>query len=466
MNRLKFQSQYPGNGFRNLFYPTIGITVFESLSERLDTIFQQLRRRGKLTASDVDSSMREVRLALLEADVNYNVVKGFTSRVRERAIGVEVSRALNPAQQVIKIVHEELIATLGAPQPLNLSGERPRVVMLVGLQGSGKTTAAGKLARILRSQGERVLLVAADPYRPAAVKQLQTLGAQIGVDVFTEPQVKPPDLVKHAFDSARKSGVSVMIIDTAGRSQLDQELMDELRAIQKRVQSGEVLLVVDSMIGQEALHVAEGFRDTLAITGLILTKMDGDSRGGAAISVRSVTGVPIKFLSTGENLDALESYDPNRLASRILGMGDMIGLIEKAEAGLDQELAQKQAERMMKGELTLQDFADQLKQVRKMGPFSQLLEMLPGNMGKMAAQVSPKDAEKQLGKVEAIINSMTPGERRNPDVLNASRRRRIASGSGTEVQDVNRLLKQFREAQKLIKTIKKTGGRGIPRLFG
>lgn len=440
--------------------------VFESLTERLNSVFQNLRRRGKLSAADVDSAMREVRMALLEADVHYTVVKDFINRVRERSIGVEVSKALNPAQQVIKIVHEELIATLGEPDRLNLSGPRPRVVMLVGLQGSGKTTAAAKLARLLRSQGERVMLVAGDPYRPAAVQQLQTLGEKINVPVYYETGVKPPELAARAYDSAQKGGVTVMIIDTAGRSQLDDQLMDELKAIKKRVPLVEVLLVVDAMIGQEALHVAEGFRDTVSLTGLILTKMDGDARGGAAISIRTVTGVPIKFLGVGEGLEALETYDPSRLASRILGMGDVIGLIEKAESAMDEKKAQEQARRMMSGQFTLEDFADQLRQIKKMGPFGKILEMLPGELGQAARQVSPQEAEKQLKYTEAIINSMTPAERRNPDLLNASRRRRIARGSGTDVQDVNRVLKQFRDMQRLFKTIQKTGGRGLPRLFG
>ncbi len=441
--------------------------MFENLTERLNNVFTQLRRRGKLSEEDVDVAMREVRVALLEADVHYSVVKSFVARVRERAIGAEVSKALNPAQQVIKIVNEELIATLGDPARLNLSGARPHVLMMVGLQGSGKTTAAAKVARLLRSQGERVLLVAADPYRPAAIKQLQTLGERIGVPVFTQDGVKPPELAARAFDSAQKGGVTVMIIDTAGRSQLDQNLMDELRAIQKRVTANEILLVVDSMVGQEALHIAEGFRDTVSLTGLILTKMDGDSRGGAAISIRSVTGVPIKFLGTGEGVEAIEVYDPGRLSSRILGMGDMIGLIERAEAAFDEKTARQQAEKMMKGDFTLDDFANQLRQMRKLGPMQQILEMLPGNLGQAARGIDPKDAERQLKMTEAIISSMTAQERRHPDVLNASRRRRIARGSGTDVQDVNRILKQFREAQRLMKTLQKTGGRrGLPGLFG
>ncbi len=405
-------------------------------------------------------------MALLEADVNYGVVKDFVARVRERSVGAEVSKALNPAQQVIKIVNEELITTLGEPERLNLTGPQPRTIMLVGLQGSGKTTAAGKLARLLRSRGERVMLVACDPYRPAAVKQLETLGERLGVPVYFEAGVQPPELAVRAADKAQKGGHTVLILDTAGRSQLDDALMGELKAIARRLPPVETLLVVDSMVGQEAVHIATGFRDAIPLTGLVLTKMDGDSRGGAAISIRSVTGVPIKFIGSGEALDALEVYDPGRLASRILGMGDMLGLIEKAEASFDQQMTQKEAAKLLSGDFSLEDFANQLRQVRKMGPIAQILEMLPGGMGQMARQVDPNDAEAQLKQTEAIINSMTVQERRHPDVLNASRRRRIASGSGTEVQDVNRLIKQFREAQRLFKTIKKTGGRGMSRLFG
>jgi signal recognition particle subunit SRP54 len=440
--------------------------MFETLTNRLNQVFDSLRRRGKLSEADVDAAMREVRLALLEADVHYSVVKDFVARVRARAVGAEVSKALNPGQQVIKIVHEELIGTLGEPAPINLSGPKPRVLMLVGLQGSGKTTAAGKLAKLLRGKGERVLLVAGDPYRPAAVQQLQNLGERVDVPVVAESGVKPPDLAAKAFDQAQKGGYTVMIIDTAGRSQLDDALMDELKAITKRVPPVETLLVVDSMIGQEALHVAEGFRDTVSITGLILTKMDGDSRGGAAISIRSVTGVPLKFLGTGEKLDALEVYDPGRLASRVLGMGDMIGLIEKAEAAFDAENAQKQADKMMKGQFDLEDWLDQMRQIRKMGPLSQILEMLPGQLGQAARQVDPNDVEKNFKHIEAIINSMTRGERRNPDILNASRRRRIAAGCGREVQDVNKLIKQYRETQKLMKTLQKSGMKGLSNMFG
>ena len=440
--------------------------MFESLTQRLDTVFTQLRRRGKLSERDVDAAMREVRLALLEADVNYAVVKEFVARVRERAVGYEVSRALNPGQQVVKIVNEELIITLGAVEPLNLSGPRPRVLMLVGLQGSGKTTGAGKLAKLLRAQGERVMLVACDPYRPAAVQQLKTLGQRLDIPVYSEAGETPPDLAKQAYEKAGSGGYSVIILDTAGRSQLDDELMTELRALQSKVHPVETMLVVDAMIGQEAVNVAQGFRDVVPITGLMLTKMDGDARGGAAISIRSVTGVPIKFLGTGEGLDGIEVYDPERLTSRILGMGDMIGLIEKAEATLDQQVAQEQAEKLLTGDFTLEDFADQLKQLRKMGPFGQLLDMLPGGMGQAARQIDPQDAEQQLKKTEAIISSMTRIEKRRPDVLNASRRRRIAQGSGTEVREVNQLIKQYREAQRLFKRLRKSGMRGMPKMFG
>lgn len=440
--------------------------MFENLTERLSNIFDNLRRHGRLSEADVDEAMREVRLALLEADVHYSVVKSFTQRVKERAVGQEVSKALNPAQQVIKIVNEELIATLGEPCTLNLKGERPYLIMLVGLQGSGKTTAAAKLAKRLRGQGERVLLVAADPYRPAAVQQLQTLGEQIDVPVYAKEGVAPPKLAEEAFKTARKSGTSVVILDTAGRSQLDADLMDELSAIEKNVDITETLLVVDAMIGQEALNVAQGFRQGLRISGLFMTKIDGDARGGAAISIREVTGVPIKFLGVGESVDAIEEYNPDRLASRILGMGDMLGLIQKAETAFDQSDAERQAEKLFRGEFTLEDFAKQLKQMRKMGPMGQILEMLPGQMGQVARQVDPRDAEDQLQQIESVINSMTIEERRDPKLLNASRRRRIARGSGLEVQVVNQVMKRFKDTQRLIKTLQKSGGKGLGRLIG
>jgi signal recognition particle subunit SRP54 len=440
--------------------------VFETLTGRLNQVFDQLRRRGKLSVADVDAAMREVRLALLEADVHYSVVKEFVSRVRERAVGVEVSKALNPGQQVVKIVNDELIATLGEPAPLNLSGPRPRLLLLVGLQGSGKTTVAGKLAQLLRSRGERVMLVAGDPYRPAAIQQLQTLGQRLDIPVHTESGVKPPELTVRAVEKAKNGGFGVVIVDTAGRSQLDDELMNELRAIVGKAPPAETLLVVDAMIGQEALHVAEGFRDAVPLTGLVLAKMDGDARGGAAISIRSVTGVPIKFLGTGEKLDALEVYNPERLASRILGMGDVLGLIEKAEAAFDEKAARDQARKLSLGEFTLEDLAEMMRSSKKMGLMSQMLEMLPGNMGQAARNLSPQDVERQFKTTEAIISSMTVEERRDPEILNARRRRRIACGSGTQVQEVNRLMKQFREMQRLFETLQKTGGRGLSRLFG
>ncbi len=441
--------------------------MFENLSDRLTAVFNNLRRRGKLSEKDVEMALREVRLALLEADVNYGVVRSFTNRVKERAVGAEVSKALNPAQQVVKIVNEELIATLGQAEPLNLRGEKPHIIMMIGLQGSGKTTATAKLARRLRADGERVMMVAADIYRPAAIKQLQTLGERVSVPVFTLPGEKPVKIVKEAYDQAKRGGYTVMLIDTAGRSQLDDFLMQEIDGIQKAVPCNEILLVIDSMIGQEALNIAEGFRDVMRITGLIFTKIDGDARGGAAISIREVTGVPIKFLGTGEGLDALEVFDPARISGRILGMGDMLGLIEKAEAAYAEGIAVEDAERMLKGQFTLEDFAKQLKQIKKMGPLSQVMGMLPGQFGQVAKQVDPHEVDSQLKGVEAIIASMTPAERRDPRILNASRRRRIAAGCGKNVQDVNRLMKQFREIQTLMKKFQKPGSnRDIERMFG
>jgi len=440
--------------------------MFEQLTDNLQDIFYNLRRRGKLSERDVEDAMREVRLALLEADVQYGVVRDFVARVKERAVGEEVSRALNPGQQVIKIVHQELIDTLGEPAPLQLQGPKPRAIMLVGLQGSGKTTTAGKLARDLRSHGERVLLVAADPYRPAAVKQLETLGKQLSVSVFSEKDVEPPVLAKHASQRAQRGGFSVMILDTAGRSQLDDELMAELSAIREEIDPGEMLLVVDAMTGQEAVNIAQGFKESVPLTGLVMSKMDGDARGGAAISIRSVSGVPIKYLGTGETLRDLETYNPSRLASRILGMGDVIGLIERAEEAVDEDTARQQAEKMLSGEFTLEDFAQQLKQLKKMGPIGKIMDMLPGQMGDLAGQISPQDAERQLKVTEAIIQSMTPEERRDPRVLNASRRKRIAEGSGTRVYDVNQLVKQYRDAKKMFERLQKSGMGNLSRLFG
>lgn len=437
--------------------------MFDTLTARLNRIFEQLRRRGRLSEADVDAVLREVRLALLEADVNYGVARELIARVRDRAIGAEVSKALNPAQQVIKIVNEELVNTLGPAVPLRLSGPRPRALMLVGLQGAGKTTVAGKLARMLQAAGERVLLVACDPYRPAAAEQLKQLADRLGIEVFDAPQLASWDVAAESLKVASDGGYGVLILDTAGRSQMSDDLMEELGKMERAVPPVETLLVLDAMTGQEAVAVAQGFGNRVSITGLVITKMDGDARGGGAISVRAVTGIPLKFLGTGEKLDALEAYDPARIASRILGMGDMIGLIERAEAAMDEDVARRQASKLQGGNLDLDDWLTQMRQVRKMGPLSQMAEMLPGRAGQAAKQADPAELEGALKRSEAIICSMTPEERRDPDVLNASRRRRIASGSGTGVQDVNRLIKQFCEARKLFRAMK---GSSAQRMMG
>lgn len=411
----------------------------------------------------MDAALRDVRMALLEADVNFTVVRDFLARVKARAVGAEVSKALNPGQQVIKIVHEELITTLGEPGKLNLAGQPPHVILLVGLQGAGKTTMAAKLAKWLKMQGQKPLLVAADPYRPAAADQLKTLGGQIDVPVFHEAGF-PADLATKAVKHATSIGHTIVIIDTAGRLQIDPVMMSEVLAVKDRTTPQEVLLVADSMTGQEAVKIAQGFNEKLGLTGLILTKVDGDARGGAAISMRAVTGVPIKFLGVSEKLDGLEVFAPDRLSGRILGMGDMLGLIERAEQAFNAEEAQKAQERLASGEFTLEDFRDQMKQVKKMGPLGQVMEMIPG-MGKMAGQIDQGQLDKGLGRIEAMINSMTRYERRNPQILNASRKRRIASGSGTSVQEINQLLKQFRDVQKLMKQFGSGKGRGLPNMF-
>ena len=427
--------------------------MFENLSGRLQEVFRKLRKRGVLREEDVKEILREIRLALLEADVHYKVVKDFIARVRERAVGAEVSQALSPAQQVIKIVHEELVATLGEPGRLELRGPAPYVLMVVGLQGSGKTTTVAKLARHLKETGHLPLMVAADTYRPAAVTQLEVLGRQLELPVYSEGvQADPPAICERGVQEARRRGYDVVVLDTAGRLQIDEEMMAELEAIARRVKPVEILLVADAMTGQEAVRIAEGFHRRLGLTGLILTKVDGDARGGAAISMRSVTGVPIKFLGTGEKADALEPFHPDRLASRILGMGDVLSLIERAEAAFDQEQARRLEEKIRRAEFDLEDFLEQLRQVRKMGSVGQLLEMLPG-AGRLAGAVEPAEAERQLKRVEAIILSMTPEERRNPRILNGSRKRRIARGSGTSVQEVNALLSQFRQMQRLMKQL-------------
>ena len=432
--------------------------MFDSLTEKLQTVFDKLSTRGRLSEQDVDAALREVRLALLEADVNYKVVKDFLGRVRERSIGVEVTESLKPAQQVVKIVHNELIETLGEAAGLRLSSQPPHVVMLVGLQGSGKTTTAAKLALQLRRSGQRPLLVAADVYRPAAIKQLEVLGNQLDIPVHSEGADKnPADICAHAIDKAKASAYSIIILDTAGRLQIDDTMMQELQHIKTRVQPEEVLLVADAMTGQDAVRVAEGFHQQVDITGLILTKVDGDARGGAAISMRAVTGVPIKYLGVGEKTDALEVFHPDRLASRILGMGDVLTLVEKAEVAIDEEEAQAAVEKLQRGEFSLDDFRKQLQQVKKLGPISQILDMIPG-VSRMTKEISPDATENQLKVIEAIVNSMTMEERHRPETINASRKRRIARGSGTEVQDVNMLLKQFRQMQRMMKQLSR--GRG------
>ncbi len=444
--------------------------MFENLSDRLQSTFTRLRGKGKLTEADVDVAMREVRLALLEADVNFKVVKQFVANVRERSIGEEVLSSLTPAQQVIKIVNEELVAVLGEAGRLDLGGTPPHVIMLVGLQGAGKTTAAAKLAMYLRKQGQKPLLVAADVRRPAAIEQLITLGRQIDVPVHSEPGGQPPRIAANAIRLASEKGNSVVILDTAGRLHIDEEMMAEISQVKERAKPCEILLVADAMTGQDAVRIAESFQQQLGLTGLLLTKVDGDARGGAALSVRSVTGVPIKFLGVGEKMDALEVFHPDRLASRILGMGDVLSLIEKAQDSINKQEAQQLEKKLRNATFDLEDFLNQMQQIKKMGPLSQLLEMIPGMGGALKSLPSGAVDDNQLKRVEAIIYSMTPEERRRPEMIDGSRRRRIAMGSGVKPQDVNNLLNQFRQMQKMMKqltSMKGGKGRGVPRLpFG
>lgn len=442
--------------------------MFETLSERLQGVFDSLGRKGKLTEADVDTGLREVRVALLEADVNLRVAKDFINRVKERAIGVEISRALNPGQQVLKIVNEELVTTLGEPGRLNLSGAKPRIIMLVGLQGSGKTTTAAKLALMLRREKHTPFLIAADTYRPAAVDQLVTLAKQLNLPYYEEGvSAPPPDICVRGLEAAKQTNADVVIMDTAGRLQIDETMMAELQSIKQRVSPAEILLVADAMTGQEAINVAQGFNDGVGVTGLVLTKIDGDARGGAAISMRAVTGVPIKYLGTGEKLDALEDFHPDRLASRILGMGDMLTLIERAEQMMDEDEARRMEEALLKGQFTLDDFLRNLQQVKRLGSLGQIMEMIPG-FGKLKQQmnIQDQDIEKNMKRFEAIIRSMTMEERRKPKVINANRKRRIATGSGTSVQDVNQLLKQFRDMQDMMQKFGKGKMPKIPGLFG
>jgi signal recognition particle subunit SRP54 len=434
--------------------------VLEALADRLGAVFQRLTSRGRLTEADVNDVAREVRIALLEADVNLAVAKDFVSKVKERAVGADVLASLTPAQSVIKIVHDELVTLMGGAQArLQFSDAPPTVIMLVGLQGSGKTTHAGKLGLRLKEQGRRTLLVAADIYRPAAVEQLKTLGRQLDLPVWAEEGANPVEIAKHGVAEARRLGIPTVIVDTAGRLQIDENLMVELDKIKAAVNPKEILFVADAMTGQEATNVAKGFHARLGITGVILTKMDGDARGGAALSIYAMTGAPIKFVGVGEKLSALEAFHPDRLASRILGMGDVMTLIEKTQSVYSLEQAKALEQKLRKNDFTLDDFLDQLRQVRKMGSMTEIVKMIPG-MSKMM----PKDMEideKDVGRVEAIICSMTRQERRRPDILNASRRKRIALGSGTQVAEVNRLVKQFEASRQMMKQL---GGGKRPRL--
>jgi signal recognition particle subunit SRP54 len=428
-------------------------------------VLGRLTGRGRITEADVDAAMREVRLALLEADVNFRVVKDFIARVRERAIGVDVLESLNAGQQVIKIVHEELTAILGAgDRTFHLSGS-PAVVMLVGLQGSGKTTSAAKLARHITKQGRRPMLVAADPYRPAAAEQLQTLGRQLDIPVHRAPDgTSVPDIARGALAAARTQARDVLILDTAGRTSIDEEMLDEVRQLARQVEPAETLLVVDAMVGQESVAVAQAFVAAAPVTGLVLTKIDGDARGGAALSIGAVTGLPVKFLGTGERSDALEPFHPDRLAGRILGMGDVMTLIERAQENVDQKQAEEMARKLQRNAFTLEDFLGQMQQLKKMGPIGQLLEMMPG-MGGAAKEAQQAVERGDLKRVEAIIQSMTIEERRDPEILTGSRRRRIARGSGTTLQDVNRLVKQFGEMRRLMRQMS-GGGRRQMMPFG
>jgi signal recognition particle subunit SRP54 len=423
--------------------------AFESLTQKLGNIFKKLRGKGKLSEADVKQAMKEVRLALLEADVNFKVVKNLISRITERAIGQEVMESLTPAQQVIKIVNEELTLLMGSKQSRIDFSKDITTIMLVGLQGSGKTTTAGKLGKLLSKDGKKPILVAADIYRPAAIKQLQVVGEKLDLPVFTMGQKDPVDISKASLEYARKHNYNTVIIDTAGRLHIDDELMSELSNISNTVSPNEILLVVDSMTGQDAVNVAEEFNKRLNLTGLILTKLDGDSRGGAALSVKAVTGCPIKFVGMGEKLDDLEIFHPERMASRILGMGDVLTLIEKATQDFDLKKAKELEQKLKTQSFDLNDFLDQLSQVKKMGSFDQILNMIPGLSPQKLKGVQLDD--KELNRVEAIINSMTMEERKSPAIINGSRRKRIAAGSGTAIQDVNRLLKQYDQTRKMIK---------------
>jgi len=423
--------------------------AFESLTEKLSATFKKLRGKGRLSEADVKEAMKEIKMALLEADVNFKVVKNFVATVSERAVGTDVMESLTPGQMIVKIVNEELTALMGGgDSKLTISSAPPTVIMLVGLQGAGKTTNGAKLAGLMKKQGKRPLLVACDVYRPAAIQQLEVVGGQLDIPVFQMGQINPVDIAKAAIEHAKRHGNDMVFLDTAGRLHVDEQLMDELRNIKATVNPTEILLVVDAMIGQDAVNAAKAFDDALDISGVMLTKLDGDARGGAALSIRAVTGKPIKFAGIGEKLDQVEVFHPDRMASRILGMGDVLSLIEKAEQNLDAKKAAEQMERLRKNKFTLADFYDQLIQMKSMGSMQDIASMLPGMGGK---KMDLNVDEKNLARIEAIILSMTPYERENPSVLNSSRKKRIAAGSGTQVVDINRLLKQFEAIQQLTK---------------
>ncbi|GCE10641.1 signal recognition particle protein [Tengunoibacter tsumagoiensis] len=459
------------------------MAMFDSLSKRLDGIFNNLGGQGKLTEEDVNTALREVRLALIEADVNLKVARQFVDRVKEKAIGSDVMGSLTPAQQVLSIVQEELIEVLGGTgenNRLDLGGSPPNIIMLVGLQGSGKTTSAAKLANYLRKQGQRPLLVAADMYRPAAVNQIKSLGKQLNIPVYSEPMgADPVDICVNALDYAREQAISVMILDTAGRLNIDERMMNEVTNIRARLKPREVLLVADAMTGQEAVRVADDFNKAVSLTGMVLTKMDGDARGGAALSIRSVTGVPVKFMGMGEKTDALEPFYPDRLASRILGLGDVLSLIERAQESIDQEEALKAQAKLQQGKFDLEDFLNAMHQLKRMGPLRQVMEMMPG-FNKIAQMPEMEEALEgdHLKYIEAMILSMTKEERRNPDIIDGSRRKRISRGSGTTVQELNQLLEQFKEMRTMIRQMSSGkgpwaqmarqygGGAGIPGMPG
>lgn len=441
--------------------------MLSNLSERLNKTFAKLRGKGRVSEADVDAAMREVRLALLEADVNFRIVKDFVARVREKSLGADVLESLSPDQQVIAIVRDELTELLGGSiHRLQFSSRPPTVIMFAGLQGTGKTTTCAKLAAWLKREGKKPLLVATDIYRPGAILQLQTVGKQVGVAVFEMGTAPPPDIARAGLKFANEHGHDVVIIDTAGRLHIDEDMMREARAVQDAVQPHETLLALDAMTGQDAVTAAKAFDETVKLTGVVLTKLDGDARGGAILSVRSVTGVPVKFVGVGEKLDALEEFHPDRMAGRILGMGDVLTLIEKAEKNFDQKQAQLAQEKMMAGNFDLDDFISQMREVKKMGGLESLIGMLPGAAQMMKGGM-PQIDEKAMGRVEAIILSMTPKERRDPDCINGSRKRRIAAGSGTSIQEVNRLLGQFREMKKMVRQMSAmaSGKMKMPRGF-